>query len=67
MEREVGNVRHKFGDYLIDISKYVITAVLITLFFDDISSSKPLMYVTGALVAVLTLVWGLFYFNISSI
>ena len=62
MEKKVGNVRHKFGDYLIDISKYVITAVLITLFFDDISSSKALMYITGALVSVLTLVWGLFYF-----
>ena len=63
MEREEGNVKQKFGDYLIDISKYVITAVLITLFFDDISSSKPLMYISGALVAVLTLVWGLFYFK----
>ena len=63
MGKNVGNVRTKFGDYLIDISKYVITAVLITSFFDDISSSKPLMYVTGALVAILTLVWGLFYFK----
>ena len=63
MGKNVGNVRTKFGDYLIDISKYVITAVLITLFFDDISSSKPLMYVTGALVAILTLFWGLFYFK----
>ena len=63
MGKNVGNVRTKFGDYLIDISKYVITAVLITLFFDDISSSKPLMYVTGALVAILTLVWGLYYFK----
>lgn len=63
MGKNVGNVRTKFGDYLIDISKYVITAVLITLFFDDISSSKPLMYVTGALVAILTLIWGLFYFK----
>ena len=63
MEKNSGNIKQKFGDYLIDISKYVITAVLITLFFDDISSSKPLMYVTGALVSVLTLVWGLFYFK----
>ena len=55
--------KEKFGDYLIDISKYVITAVLITLFFNDISSSKVLTYIIGALVAILTLIWGLFYFK----
>ena len=55
--------KRKFGDYLIDISKYVITAVLITLFFNDISSSKVLTYIIGALVAILTLIWGLFYFK----
>ena len=43
MDKE--GTKEKFGDYLIDISKYVITAVL------------------GALVAILTLIWGLFYFK----
>ena len=55
--------KRKFGDYLIDISKYVITAVLITAFFNDISSSKGLMYVIGVSTSILTLVWGLFYFR----
>lgn len=61
MDKE--GTKEKFGDYLIDISKYVITAVLITLFFNDISSSKVLTYMIGALVAILTLIWGLFYFK----
>lgn len=61
MDKE--GTKEKFGDYLIDISKYVITAVLITLFFNDISSSKVLTYIIGALVAILTLIWGLFYFK----
>ena len=55
--------KRKFGDYLIDISKYVITAVLINAFFNDISSSRGLMYVIGVSTSILTLVWGLFYFR----
>ena len=58
MDKE--GTKEKFGDYLIDISKYVITAVLITLFFNDISSSKVLTYIIGALVAILTLIWACF-------
>lgn len=61
MDKE--GTKEKFGDYLIDISKYVITAVLITASFNDISSSRVLMYVIGVSVAVLTLIWGLFYFR----
>jgi len=55
--------KEKLGDYLLDISKYVLTAVLITLFFNDISSSKFMTYLIGALVAVVTLLWGLAYFK----
>jgi hypothetical protein len=36
---------------------------LITLFFNDISSSKVLTYLIGAMVAVATLYWGMFYFK----
>lgn len=39
--------------------EYVLTAVLITLFFNDISSSKFMTYFIGAMVAVITLLWGL--------
>lgn len=56
-------VKKKLGDYLLDVSKYVLTAVLITLFFNDISSSKFLTYFIGALVALVTLLWGLAYFK----
>ena len=55
--------KEKLGDYLLDISKYVLTAILITLFFNDISSSKVLTYLIGAMVAVATLYWGMFYFK----
>ena len=58
-----GRKKEKLGDYLLDISKYVLTAILITLFFNDISSSKVLTYLIGAMVAVATLYWGMFYFK----
>jgi hypothetical protein len=59
----MGRKKEKLGDYLLDISKYVLTAILITLFFNDISSSKVLTYLIGAMVAVATLYWGMFYFK----
>lgn len=34
------NVKEKFGDYLLDISKYILTAVMITTFFSDVSFSS---------------------------
>jgi len=47
-----------------DISKYVLTAVLITMFFNDLSSSKWLTYSIGSAVAVASLIWGInFYKN----
>lgn len=62
-QKNENSVRRRFGDYLIDISKYVLTAVLITMFFNDISSSRGMTYVIGAIVAVLTLMWGMFYYR----
>ena len=50
-------------DYLMDISKYVITAVLITMFFDDISSSRGLTYIAAIVTAVLTLLLGIVYYK----
>ena len=68
MRRENGqrkkiDVREKFGDYLMDISKYIITAVLITMFFDDISSCRVLTYIAAIVTAVLTLLLGIVYYK----
>ena len=68
MRRENGqrkkiDVREKFGDYLMDISKYIITAVLITMFFDDISSFRVLTYIAAIVTAVLTLLLGIVYYK----
>jgi uncharacterized membrane protein len=55
--------KHKFGDYLIDISKYVLTGVLITMFFNDIASSRVVSYIIGGLLSLITLIWGIIYFK----
>jgi hypothetical protein len=46
-------------NYLIDISKYVLTGVVISTFFKDFGDSKILIYVSGISVALLFLTVGL--------
>ena len=55
-------VREKFGDYLMDISKYVLTAVIITTLFNDLVSNNLLVYVIGVSTMLVTLFVALFYF-----
>ena len=38
------NVREKFGDYLMDISKYVFTAVMLSTLFDDLLTAIWMKY-----------------------
>lgn len=56
------DARHKLGDYLLDVSKYVLTAVVITIFFNDVAMSKLLSFLIGAAIAAVTLYWGIGYF-----
>ena len=50
------------GKYLMDISKYVATGVVISSLFKDVSDSS-VIYVVGTVVAVSTLVVGLVLTN----
>ena len=50
------------GKYLMDISKYVTTGVVISSLFKDVSDSSTI-YVIGTVVAVSTLVVGLVLTN----
>ena len=50
------------GKYLLDISKYVTTGVVISSLFKDVSDSSTI-YVIGTVVAVSTLVVGLVLTN----
>jgi len=55
--------REQLGGYLLDVSKYVLTAVLITTSFTDMVTRKWLAYVLAAIIVVVALFWGLFYFK----
>ncbi len=55
----VGNQRkEKLADYLIDVSKYVLTGVVITSLFNDVTD-KTIIYFIGMFVVVSSLWAGL--------
>ena len=56
------DVKEKFGDYLMDISKYVFTAVIITTLFDEIVVTQYLVYILGMMATIVALLFALFYF-----
>jgi len=55
--------KEKLGNYLIDISKYVLTGVVISSLFKDFGESKYLIYGLGVLVSLLALAFGLVLTN----
>ena len=55
--------QEKLGNYLIDISKYVLTGVVISTLFKDFGDKKFLIYGTGIVVSILSLIFGLFLTN----
>lgn len=54
MKKETKTRKEKASDYLIDISKYVMTGVVITSLFKDFNDSKILLYVFGLFIALMT-------------
>lgn len=55
--------KEKLGAYLIDVSKYVLTGVVIASLFKDLGESKMLIYGLGLLVVCSTLLAGLVLSN----
>ena len=60
--KENGMWKENLGKYLIDISKYVVTGVIIASTFKDLDD-KWLVYVLSAFVALLALIVGLVLTN----
>ena len=59
---EVGLWKENLGKYLIDISKYVVTGVIIASTFKDLDD-KFLVYILSAFVALIALIVGLVLTN----
>ena len=59
MEQET---RKEFGKLLIDIAKYIITAIIVSTFFKTFEESWVL-FVSGGVLAMALLVYGFWMFN----
>ena len=51
--------KEKFSNYLIDISKYVMTGVVIASLFKDLNDNRPMLYICGLFIAFTALGVGL--------
>ena len=60
--KDSGTWKENLGKYLIDISKYVVTGVIIASTFKDLDD-KFLVYIFSAIVAIIALVVGLVLTN----
>ena len=58
LKPQVNQRKEKFADFLIDVSKYVLTGVVITSLFNDVTD-KTTIYLVGLAVVCLTLLLGL--------
>lgn len=56
-------MKEKLGGYLLDVSKYVLTAVLIATSFTEMIAHRMLAYSVAAVIVIVSLFWGLFYFK----
>jgi hypothetical protein len=62
-EQKVGGLwKENLGKYLIDISKYIVTGVIIASIFKDLDD-KFMIYILSAFVALIALIVGLVLTN----
>lgn len=52
-------MKKEFGKWLMDIAKYITTAVILSSIFSDIQESW-ILYVSGIFTASIALIWGLY-------
>ena len=48
-----GRIWEKVADFLMDIAKYVLTAVIITSAFEELDDNKIIMYITSIIGAII--------------
>lgn len=55
----IADMRKEFGKWLMDIAKYITTAVILSSVFGQVTE-QWIIYVGGAITVLVTLLWGLF-------
>ena len=58
-------MRKEFGKWLMDIAKYITTAVVLSSVFGEVETW--VVYLIGGLSVIVTLVWGLYLVNEKSV
>ncbi len=58
-KRDKMMVGEKLADFLIDVAKYLLTAVILTTFFEDVATKRWVIYLYGIIGTLLLL-----YFSI---
>jgi hypothetical protein len=53
-------MKKEFGKWLMDIAKYITTAILLTSAFGEIRENKLIVLICSAVAIVVTLGWGLY-------
>ena len=57
------SIWEKISDFLMDISKYVLTAVIITSAFEELADVRWMMYIVGIAGALVLLVFSVLVMN----
>ena len=60
------SVWEKISDFMMDISKYVLTAVIITSAFEELSDAGWMMYVVGIAGAILLMTVSIIIIHIAN-
>ena len=55
---KVNHRQEKFADFMIDVAKYVLTGVIITSLFNDVTD-KTILYIVGLFIVIISLWIGL--------
>jgi uncharacterized membrane protein YuzA (DUF378 family) len=53
-------MRKELGKWLMDIAKYIVTAVILSSIFNDVAE-KRIVFILGGITAVFSLLIGLYY------
>ncbi len=63
VENRGGQWKEKLGNYLMDISKYLLTVVFVASLVQDLADMRWLIYILSAFISALLLIVGLILTN----
>ncbi|MDR0437289.1 MAG: hypothetical protein LBH22_03180 [Bacteroidales bacterium] len=61
-QRKEATINEKIGDWLMDVAKYIVTAIIITSFLGSFGEPWK-VYVLGISIAFASFIVGIFYIN----